>query len=234
LTRSRKSSTVSIVTRKEADFAIHEQGARELCTLTGGNGAQCVFVQFPDKRVAGKADADIDADGAPFAYNPQNTGLDDLSNAGHPGNWYGVVTDRHGTPVTQGPNDPAPGYYVSATAYKRKGFSDADPRCYLDSASIPFIVVESFIRRRAKGTVLGCMARVTNTKTGQWCWALVGDTGPLWKIGEISIACADRIGVNKNPRYGGESENVIIYEFWPDTPAVVNGETFDLIPILAA
>ena len=62
----------------------------------------------------------IDFDGAPTAYHPQHgKGLDHLANAGHPGNWYGVVTNngRHdGTPIIQGPTDPAPGYYVSPTA----------------------------------------------------------------------------------------------------------------------
>jgi hypothetical protein len=43
----------------------------------------------------------IDADGAPNAYNPDNTGLDDLDNAGAPGRWDGIVADRSGNALFQ-------------------------------------------------------------------------------------------------------------------------------------
>src|SRR5262249_26952383 len=62
----------------------------------------------------------IDADGAFRAYNPHDVlGLDSLAHAGHPGNWWALVTDNgrpSGHPVVQGNSDPAPGFYVSATA----------------------------------------------------------------------------------------------------------------------
>src|ERR1035437_1947441 len=58
----------------------------------------------------------IDADGAPNAYHPDNTGLDDLANAGSPENWQGLAKNADGEPFVQGPDDPFPGYYVSATA----------------------------------------------------------------------------------------------------------------------
>jgi hypothetical protein len=61
----------------------------------------------------------IDADGAPKAYHPEDKGLDSLSNAGQPGDWYGIVTDsgdRDGNPIIQGSDDPAPGFYVSPTS----------------------------------------------------------------------------------------------------------------------
>ena len=197
-----------------------------LCTLQG-----CNVTQYPEdnKRCEAIGDGDIDADGSPFAYNPQNTGLDDLRNAGRPGNWYGIVTDRHGVPIIQGPNDPAPGYYVSATAYRWSGKSPADPLCYIDSATVPFIVIENFIRRRAIGIVLGCRARVTNLRTNQFVEAVVGDIGPLYKFGEISIAAAKAIGIDSSPRTGGTSDKILKFEFWPDTPAIVNGVTYELI-----
>jgi len=39
-----------------------------------------------------KSEMTIDADGAYRAYNQNNTGLDYLANAGHPGNWWALVT----------------------------------------------------------------------------------------------------------------------------------------------
>src|SRR5262245_50331332 len=58
----------------------------------------------------------IDADGAYRAYHPANKGLDFLANGGKPGNWWALVTENgkpSGTPVVQGPADPAPGFYIS-------------------------------------------------------------------------------------------------------------------------
>jgi hypothetical protein len=44
----------------------------------------------------------IDADGAPNAYSPNDTGIDYLANAGSPGNWWGIATDGSGKPYIQG------------------------------------------------------------------------------------------------------------------------------------
>src|SRR5437870_1915098 len=64
-----------------------------------------------DSVVAFKAKFSIDADGSPRAYGPSNNGLDDTANAGHAGNWWGVVTSNgksNGTPVLQKASDPFP------------------------------------------------------------------------------------------------------------------------------
>src|SRR5215469_9907125 len=66
----------------------------------------------------------VDADGAYRAYHPDDRpGLDALKHAGHPGDWWALVTDnekRDGRPVLQEQGDPAPGFYVSTTAlYER-------------------------------------------------------------------------------------------------------------------
>jgi len=202
---------------------------RILCTLQG-----CAVLQYHDKRVVFTADADIDADGSPRAYDPiGDKGLDALANAGHKGNWWSLVTDTgypDGDPVIQSSSDPAPGFYISTTSYQWSQFGRLDPLRYVDAGTVPFIVVEGYIRRRAKGVVLGCRARVTNEKNGMFVDAVVADLGPLTKIGELSIAAAKAIGVDSDARTGGESEHVITYELWPDTPAVIGGRTYDLIP----
>ena len=54
---------------------------------------------------------EIDADGACHAYHPRpdsDRGLDSPEDAGHPGNWFGVVTDNgkpDGAPVVQKSGD---------------------------------------------------------------------------------------------------------------------------------
>src|ERR1700748_298285 len=68
---------------------------------------------------------DVDVDGAPRAYGPPGSDtLDDLRNAHSMGDpnapivGYVLEDAPPHRPVVQGPQDPAPGYYVSQTAYE--------------------------------------------------------------------------------------------------------------------
>lgn len=202
---------------------IGETSEKLLCILTS-EGFRCeVYQYFPSLRIEFTADGDIDADGAYRAYHPDNkSGLDDLRNAGSAGNWYGIATDRNGKPFVQGQGDPAPGFYVSPTSYEWPDFPRDNPRKYIDSETVPFIVVQNYIRNRARGAVLGCKSRVTNKENGKSVMCVVGDMGPLLKLGEISIAAARAVGLSGSPRTGGVDEPILRYELWPDQPAIVN------------
>jgi hypothetical protein len=206
-----------------------------LCNLQGVE-----VVQDADGRVHFTADADIDADGTNgqskdnsekrmFAYAPGDNGLDALRNAGYPDGSYRdiLVCGSNSEPMVFN------GGYYSKTTYFDKTKNWDDPDRYLDSYSIPYIVVEGFIRRRAKGVVLGCKAKVTNTRNGKSVGSIVGDMGPLMKIGELSMAAARAIGINADPKRGGESDHIIQYELWPGQAAVINDKTYDLIPSVA-
>lgn len=157
---------------------------------------------------------------APPGYRPAP--LDYLANAGSPGNWYGVVTDTgeaDGEPVIQGPSDPAPGAYVSATSYEHDGYDRSDPRRYVDSNAVIYFVLPGHWRMEAKGIVLGCYGTVTDSVTGQTQEAAVLDFGPRSKIGEASIACARAFGVPSSPKNGGTDEQRFIYTFHPGRAA---------------
>lgn len=167
-----------------------------------------------DGRVSFMGGLMVDADGSSRAYGPDGKGLDYLANAGHPGNWWGVAT-VNGVPVIQGPHDPAPGFYVSTTALRNAGYPPTDPRAYQDSELISFIVIPSVLRNLVAPRVLGCKARVTDTKTGKMVDGIVADLGPDDKMGEASIATATLLGVNPDPKHGGISEPRFLYEFWP-------------------
>jgi hypothetical protein len=69
----------------------------------------------------------IDADGAPNAYNPDDTGLDELANAGAPAHCNAIITDRDGNPLIQQGSDPFPGYYISCTSLSDKTKKFTDP-----------------------------------------------------------------------------------------------------------
>lgn len=171
--------------------------------------------------VAGMA---IDADGANghdgsgrAAYGPNGTNpLDYLANAGHKGNWWGIVTQNGGL-VIQNSSDPAEGYYISTTSYQRKEFQKTDPDRYLDSAIERFIVIPNHWRKLARGVVLGCRATVRDSQTGLEFECIVGDFGPQNHLGEASMALAEAFGINADPKCGGVEAKRFTYTFFPDS-----------------
>lgn len=204
------------------------------------------IIEQDDGSVTFAAGATLDGDGAsgqfggPPCYAPdsyQGQTLDILANAGSPGNWYGVVTDQNGNPIVQGPDDPCPGAYVSATSLRLlddngEFLPASSPFAYVDSATVPFIVVPPMIVRGVAGVVMGCRCVVTNTRNGQSVEAVVADGGPSNHLGEISVACAKAIGVPTGTTHpangGGASSPSIQYQLFPGTAAVVNGVTYPL------
>ena len=156
--------------------------------------------------VSFKSGMSIDADGSPHAYNPSNTGLDALGNAGKPGNWWGLSTDAKGKPYVQGPNDPAPGFYVSTTSLEDARFPKSDPRRYVDSEKVPFIARPPELKQQ--GVKGGDLVAVRNEKNGKTVFAVVADVGPRGHAGEGSIKLAQSLGINSNARSGGASGGV--------------------------
>lgn len=176
----------------------------------------------------------VDGDGSPRCYGPHDSGLDYTANAGHPGNWFGVVTDKHGNPVVQGNTDPYPGLWVSQTSYQRPHFATSDPRKYLDSEKIRFMALPGAIRSKVGPVVLGCRSRAT--KGDLVSNGLCGDFGPNNHAGEASIIVDQDLLLNPGytpkqiVRQGG-TDHPILWEFWPGQLSdTQNGEDFPLIP----
>ena len=154
----------------------------------------------------------IDADGAPNAYHPDNSGIDDLGNAGAPGNWEGLAKDAHGEPFIQGPGDPFPGYYVSATALADRSKAINDPARYVDASKIPFVVLPGGLAREL-GARVGDFATVFNERNGRSSYAIFGDVGPIDRIGEGSVALAENLGIHSDARNGGTWRGVLYMVF---------------------
>lgn len=207
------------------------------------------IVEQDDGSVTFSAGATLDGDGANGqfggfpCYAPKSFRggtLDILANAGSPGNWFGIVTDTGettGKPILQGENDPCPGAFVSATSlhlFDQNGnrLPNSSPFKYVDSATVPFIVVPPMIIRGVASVVLGCRCVVTNTRTGQSVEAVVADTGPKNHLGEMSVACARAIGVRIGTTHAAEGDGApspsIHYQLFPGTAAVLNGVTYPL------
>lgn len=166
--------------------------------------------QLPNNTFFFTAGMTIDADGAPNAYHPDDTGIDELANAGWPGHWNGIITDRLGSPLVQQEADPSPGYYISCTSLADKTKEFNDPSRYVDATKIPYVALPEEIAE--SGSVrLGDFALVVNLHNGKSSFAIYADIGTL---GEGSVALAERLGISPDARHGGESDGVL-YMFFP-------------------
>jgi hypothetical protein len=176
----------------------------------------------------------IDADGAPNAYHPDNTGLDDLKNAGAPGYWEGLAKNGDGEPFIQGPDDPFPGYYVSETALADRSKPVNDPTRYVDASKIPFIVLPGATARQF-GARPGDFAIVINQNNGKTSYAIFGDVGPFDRIGEGSVALAENLGIRSDARNGGARGGILYVVFpgsgngQPRSIDEINAETEKLV-----
>lgn len=151
--------------------------------------------------------AESDADGAPNAYNPENTELDDLKNAGEPGCWEGLVKNRNGNPFIRGPNDAYPGYYVSATALDDRTRPFNDPSRYVDASKIPYVVLPGNLAPEL-GARPKDFAAVFNLQNGRSSPAIFADDGPVDHIGEGSVALAENLGIRSDSRSGGTRRGI--------------------------
>lgn len=157
--------------------------------------------------------------GGVACYAPRGmASLDYLANAGHPGNWWGILTDKHGTPIMQDHTQPSPGAYISTTSYQFERYPNGNPmpindvNRYLDSAAVPFIVVPEKFRKGVPGVVLGCYCEVS---VGDITFdGIVGDIGPDW--GEASIAMCKKFNSYATPKTSPSL--VATYRVWPGRP----------------
>ena len=158
----------------------------------------------------------IDADGAPRAYHPVSAnGLGALGNAGKPGNWWALVTANGkstGKPMIQKETDPAPGFYISTTALEDTTKRRTDPRRYVDSSTIPYVVLPPDVMKMLKAK-MGDFAVVIKSETRRLSHTIVADQGPKGEIGEGSIALAEALSILSNPRSGGTSDGVLYLVF---------------------
>lgn len=182
-------------------------------------GAYGEMVRCGTKKIAGKwscaqvslvrekqGDCTQDADA--------NSGLDYLANAGEPGNFYGIVTDKRGIPIVQGPTDPAPGFYVSATALGNPAYASGNPLRYVDSTTTNYIALPPSAIK-SLGAKKGDFVVAINWETGKIAGAIFADVGSDRDddLGEGSIALAADLGVTGNPKGGGQREDIVYVVF---------------------
>lgn len=161
---------------------------------------------------------DVDVDGAPTAYGPRGfKTLDILRNAHTMGNWnapiVGFLTE-HGKPLVQGPNDPAPGYYISQTSFEDDTLPERDPHRYVDATRISYVVLGNAARRR--GVHLGDFVAVYSTRTRRSVWGIVGDSGnPSGDEGSLHLLQALGYPFHDGRDDAVETRGEIIVRYFP-------------------
>jgi hypothetical protein len=164
---------------------------------------------------------DVDVDGAPRAYGPRGSdALDYLRNAHSMGVLsapvVGYLTEDAPPhrPVVQGPNDPAPGFYVSQTAYEDESVSDErKPRRYVDATRINYVVLGD--RAREMGARLGDFVAVYSKRTRRSAFGIVGDSGnPSGDEGSLHLLQALGYPFRDGKTYAVERPEIVI-RFYP-------------------
>jgi len=172
-------------------------------------------VQKVRNAVLFRAGMQIDADGAPNAYGPRGKGLDSIANAKRGDRFVGVITSSDGMPIVQ-KRGVYKGFYVSPTSLYAAGGRESSPSTYVDARKIPYIALPRGLAEQF-GVKLGDLAVVINQKNGRSAFAIYADSGPADKIGEGSIALANALRVNSDPRHGGIQEEEITYLLFPNS-----------------
>ena len=112
--------------------------------------------------------------------------------------------------------------------YSRVDFERTDRRRYVDAETVPYAVPPGIVRQKCRGVLLGCQARITHLPTKRSIDCVTADFSGN-SIGEASLAAARFFNPKLSARVGDDQPNYL-YEFWPNTPAVIGGEQYRLIP----
>ena len=163
----------------------------------------------------------VDVDGAPKAYGPRDRDALDFKlnareNAKPTGRIVGYLIDSHGKPIIQGPNDPAPGFFISTTGYKDKNNpNEKDPRKYVNAAEINYTVLARSAAN--KGVKLGDFCVVHSVTKNKTVFAIVGDSGNS-SGKEGSLALLQRLGFRvKSGKSVDEAITKVVVRYFANT-----------------
>lgn len=148
-----------------------------------------------------------DWDGDPQAYgdrhkHPGISPHDHLGNAGHAGNWWGVMTSNgksSGQPLEQsgvGPAQPYEHYMISTTKLSDHRYTEKDVRHWTDATRIPFVALPNSRRSMVKiGLKTGCYCVMVNLQSMRFCYGVYADSkAARGRMGEISKRAVDLLG----------------------------------------
>lgn len=181
-----------------------------------------IFRDAPSNAIAFASQMQVNTDGAPDSYHPDNIGITHICNGVSVGSgctwkpaclpefrqakaegfrgptkicFFAMATGTNGVPIIQGASDPKPGYFVSTTALKQSGQNPRTPQAQVDSNTVPFAVIPGTWQSTGKpGPKLGDFGVAYRRSSGKLAYFVIGDTGPRNKLGEGSVALHQALG----------------------------------------
>jgi hypothetical protein len=211
-------SVGSVSTAAVADCSL----TKEMSFPHAETGTVQVFRDPGSKAIAFASQMQVNTDGAPDSYHPDDIGITHICNGvsvGRSCTWkakclsdfrqakaehfkgptkicfFAMATDAQGVPIIQGETDPKPGYFVSTTALKQPGEKVRTPQAQLDSNTVPFAVIPgTWQRSGTPGPKLGDFGVAYRRSNGKLAYFVIGDTGPKNKLGEGSVALHQALG----------------------------------------
>lgn len=185
-------------------------------------GEIALFRDRDTKAIAFASQMQVNTDGAPDSYHPDDKGITHICNGvslGASCTWeanclptfrqakaenfrgptricfFAMVADNQGVPVIQGGADPQPGFFVSTTALKQPGADPLTPAGQVDSNTVPFAVIpRTWQSKPEPGPKLGDFGVAVRRSTGTVVPFVIADIGPGNKLGEGSVALHQALG----------------------------------------
>lgn len=185
-------------------------------------GTVQIFRDADSRAIAFASQMQVNTDGAPDSYHPDDIGITHICNGVSVGPtcawkasclpefrqakaehfrgqtkicFFAMATDANGLPILQGDADPMPGYFVSTTALHQPGENVRTPQAQLDSNAVPFAVIPGTWQATGKpGPKLGDFGVAYRRSNGKTALFVVGDIGPRNKLGEGSVALHKALG----------------------------------------
>lgn len=186
-------------------FPLHAENLREIDKLE--TGVVWVLKDLPKEAFFTIGEIATDWDGDPMAYgdrrkHPEIKPHDGLGNAGHAGNWWGVVTDTRkntGKPIEQdgvAPRQPYKNYMVSRTKLVDTRYKEDDVRHWTDATKIPYVALPNSRKPMVDmGLKPGCYCLLVNLQTMKFCFGVYADSkAAKGRMGEISKRAVDLLG----------------------------------------
>jgi hypothetical protein len=196
--------------------------AKELTFKHDEIGTIPIFRDPGTQAIAFASQMQVNTDGAPDSYHPDDIGITHICNGVSVGSnctwkpkcltdfkqaksehfkgptkicFFAMATDTKGIPIIQGATDPKPGYFVSTTALHQPGENLRTPQAQLDSNNVNFAVIPGTWQRSGKpGPKLGDFGVAYRRSNGKSAFFVIGDTGPKNKLGEGSVALHQALG----------------------------------------
>ncbi|MBI4519151.1 MAG: hypothetical protein HY699_25450 [Deltaproteobacteria bacterium] len=199
------------------------------CTLTQEStfahaeiGSVTIFRDVSTDAIAFASQMQVNTDGAPDSYHPDDIGITHICNGVSVGpncTWkaecmpefrvakaegfrgpqkicfFAMANGADGVPIIQGDTDPKPGYFVSTTALRQPNEDPRSPQAQLDSNTVPFAVIPRGWQSTGRlGPKLGDFGVAHRRSNGKLAYFVVGDVGPRNKLGEGSVALHQALG----------------------------------------